>query len=141
MSLHTLTNRIERLELKRRAGPSELKLFPEWLEPEVQRQGWFALKSSAALAHWKYDALPAQRTFHVDLTARFKGYSGPIGSGKSYALVYEALLLSRLNPGLLGLVAAPTYRMLQDGTQRTFFEVLEAEQIDYDFHKHSNRLR
>ena len=27
-------------------------------------------------AEWQYDALPAQREFHGDLAARFKGYSG-----------------------------------------------------------------
>ena len=46
-----------------------------------------------------------------------------------------------MNPGLLGLVGAPTYRMLQDSTQRTFFEVLAAEGIDYAFNKQENRLR
>jgi hypothetical protein len=50
-------------------------------------------------------------------------------------------LLSRLNPGLLGLIGAPTYRMLQDSTQRTFFEVLDAEGVAYDFAKQDNRLR
>src|SRR4051812_37049875 len=84
--------------------------------------------------------LPAQQTFHSDLTSRFKGYSGPIGSGKSYALAYEALFLSRLNPGLVGLVGAPTYKMLQDSTQRTFFEVLDKEAIAYDFYKQENRI-
>ena len=92
-------------------------------------------------AEWQYQTLPAQRTFHSDLQTRFKGYSGPIGSGKSYALVDEALFLSRMNPGLLGLVGAPTYRMLQDSTQRTFFEVLHNEGIEYTFNKQRNHLK
>src|SRR4051812_39585933 len=62
---------------------------------------------------WRYQALPSQLSFHRDLTTPFKGYSGPIGSGKSYALVYEAILLSRINAGLLGFVGAPTYPMLR----------------------------
>jgi PBSX family phage terminase large subunit len=143
MSIRTLKNRLARLQQKRRqqAGQNMLRPFPDWLQPDLGRLGWVSETSSALLTEWKYDALPAQLAFHTDLVTPFKGYSGPIGSGKSYALVYEALLLSRLNPGLLGLVGAPTYRMLQDSTQRTFFEVLEAEGIDYEFNKQDNQLR
>src|SRR5258706_98390 len=143
MSLRGLKVRLERLEESRNDELRQemLRPFPKWLEPEVQRLGWASETSSAPLTEWKYDALPAQLAFHTDLRTPFKGYSGPIGSGKSHALVYEALLLSRLNPGLLGLVGAPTYRMLEDSTQRTFFEVLEAEGIGYDFNKQDNRLR
>src|SRR5450631_2723563 len=143
MSLRNLKDRVEQLQKLRSEGTRQkmLRPYPSWLEPEVQRYGWASEASATTLADWKYDALPAQRAFHGDLATPFKGYSGPIGSGKSYALVYEALLLSRLNPGLLGLVGAPTYRMLQDSTQRTFFEVLEAEGIDYEYNKQNNRLR
>lgn len=142
MSLRSLKTRVERLETSRRQESRQtvLRPFPEWLDLELERQGWVTATPSPTFTGWKYDALPAQRAFHSDLSTRFKGYSGPIGSGKSYALVYEALLLSRLNPGLLGLVGAPTYRMLQDSTQRTFFEVLETEDIGYDFNKQNNRL-
>jgi len=141
MSLRTLRTRVEQLELRQQTCQNVLKILPDWLEPEVQRLGWSLEESTAEFTEWKYDALPAQRAFHMDLITPFKGYSGPIGSGKSYALVYEALLLSRLNPGLMGLVGAPTYRMLQDSTQRAFFEVLEAEGIDYRFSKQNNSLR
>jgi len=55
-----------------------------------------------------YDPLVSQKRFH-DSTARFKGFSGPIGSGKSQALCQEAIKLSYLNPGRTGLVGAPTY--------------------------------
>jgi len=57
-----------------------------------------------------YEPLPSQRRFH-DSPARFKGFSGPIGSGKSQALVQEALKLSYLNPGRTGLMGAPTYEI------------------------------
>ena len=141
MSIQTLTNRLMLLEQKLLAGEDMLKPFPEWLKPEVARQGWDKAPLSLTLSDWKYETLPAQNAFHTDLTTRFKGYSGPIGSGKSHALVYEAPLLSRLNPGLLGLVGAPTYRMLQDSTQRAFFEVLAREGIEHTFNKQDNRLR
>jgi hypothetical protein len=55
-----------------------------------------------------YEPLPSQRRFHAS-EARFKGFSGPIGSGKSQALCQEAIRLSYLNPGRQGLVGAPTY--------------------------------
>jgi len=45
-----------------------------------------------------------------------------------------------VNAGLLGLIGAPTYPMLRDATQRTFFEILEWNQIPYDFHKQENLL-
>jgi PBSX family phage terminase large subunit len=142
LNIQSLKDRLARVEDRRTQESDQRKLnqFPEWLQPYLERLGW-ASAPTLAMTKWKYDALPAQRAFHMDLATRFKGYSGPIGSGKSYALVYEALVLSRLNQGLLGLVGAPTYRMLQDSTQRTFFEVLESEGIDYTFHKQDNRLR
>jgi hypothetical protein len=55
-----------------------------------------------------YVPLPSQSKFHGS-TARFKGFSGPIGSGKSQALCQEAIRLSYLNPGRQGLIGAPTY--------------------------------
>src|SRR5881409_1321989 len=55
-----------------------------------------------------YSPLPSQRKFH-DSDARFKGFSGPIGSGKSQALCQEAIRLAYVNPGRTGLVGAPTY--------------------------------
>ena len=72
-----------------------------------------------------YMPLPSQRRFH-DSTFRFKGFSGPIGSGKSQALCHEAIRLSYLNAGRMGLLAAPTYGMLRDATQRALIEILEA---------------
>src|SRR5689334_20366413 len=141
----SMLSRLERVEarLRKQGEPTGLRPFPDWLEGELHEQAWadgFQDSNTNSVA-WQYQALPAQREFHRDLATPFKGYCGPIGSGKSYALVYEALLLTRLNPGLLGLVGAPTYRMLQDSTQRTFFEVLEAEGIDYDYNKQDYRLR
>jgi PBSX family phage terminase large subunit len=137
--------RLKRVEerIRQKLGRRILRPFPAWLESKIEAQGPDETNQdrTPSGAEWQYQALPAQRIFHSDLTTRFKGYSGPIGSGKSYALVYEALFLSRMNPGLLGLVGAPTYKMLEDATQRTFFEVLAAEGIDYTFNRQRNRIR
>src|SRR5271167_4910535 len=86
-----------------------------------------------------YDPLPSQKRFH-DSTARFKGFSGPIGSGKSQALCQEAIRLSYLNPGRTGLIGAPTYPMLRDATQATLFELLDSSEIPYEVNRAENSL-
>src|SRR5258708_21812319 len=130
--------RLEHLERARATRTQSQNLnLPDWLVSDLAKLGWLTNRG----APWRYRALPAQLEFHRDLTTRFKGYSGPIGSGKSHALAYEALLLSRLNPGLLGLIGAPTYRMLEDSTQRTVHEVLEAEGVPFTFNKQQRRVR
>ncbi|HYL37183.1 MAG TPA: phage terminase large subunit [Bryobacteraceae bacterium] len=81
-----------------------------------------------------YAPLPSQRRFH-DCRARFKGFSGPIGSGKSQALCQEAIRLSYLNPGRQGLIGAPTYPMLRDATLTSFLEVLGSNGIRHQLNK------
>jgi hypothetical protein len=85
----------------------------------------------------EYDALPSQKKFHR-LTARFKGFSGPIGSGKSQALCHEAIRMTFVNAGRMGLIGAPTLPMLRDSTQRSLFEVMEANGIGFEFNKAEN---
>lgn len=86
-----------------------------------------------------YRPLPSQAEFHGS-PARFKGFSGPIGSGKSQALCQEAIRLSYLNPGRMGLMGAPTYPMLRDATQVALLEVLDGNQIPYELNKSENSL-
>lgn len=86
-----------------------------------------------------YDPLPSQKRFHAS-NARFKGFSGPIGSGKSQALCQEAIKLSYLNPGRLGLLGAPTYPMLRDATQAALFEILDSNAVPFDHNKAENTL-
>lgn len=85
----------------------------------------------------RYDPLPSQKRFHRS-EARFKGFSGPIGSGKSLALSHEAIRLSYLNPGRMGLLGAPTYPMLREATQATLLEILNANEIPYEHNKAEN---
>lgn len=87
----------------------------------------------------EYCALPSQSRFHKS-EARFKGFSGPVGSGKSQALCHEAIRLSYLNPGRLGLLGAPTYTMLRDATQTALFEILNRNDIPHEHHKAANML-
>jgi phage terminase large subunit len=82
----------------------------------------------------EYSPLPSQREFHRS-AARFKGFSGPIGSGKSQALCHEAIRLSYLNPGRQGLIGAPTYPMLRDATLTSFLEIVSANRLPYELNK------
>jgi phage terminase large subunit len=72
--------------------------------------------------------------FH-DSTARFKGFSGPIGSGKSAALCQEALRMTYVNAGRTGLIGAPTYPMLRDSTLASLMETLEDNNIPFELNK------
>lgn len=87
----------------------------------------------------EYRPLRSQRLFHQS-QARFKGYSGSIGSGKSQALCQEAIRLSYLNPGRTGLLGAPTYPMLRDATLSSLFEVLLYNELPYEHNKAENVL-
>ena len=86
-----------------------------------------------------YAPLPSQSKFHAS-AARFKGFSGPIGSGKSQALCHEAIRLSYLNPGRQGLIGAPTYPMLRDATLTSFLEVLNSNRIRHALNKSESVL-
>lgn len=82
----------------------------------------------------QYRALPSQRRF-LNLAERFKGFSGPVGAGKSTALCYEALRLAHRNPGCVGLIGAPTYGVLRDVTLRAFLEHCESLGIEYQLNR------
>lgn len=120
MSL-TLRRRVGALERNARRSDSENRRLSE-LGPVSER--------------WRvaYDPFESQGRFHDDL-ARFKGFSGPVGSGKSNALCREALRLAYANPGRTGLIGAPTYPMLRDTTRSMFLESLETVGLPYDLNK------
>jgi hypothetical protein len=86
-----------------------------------------------------YNALPSQKKFH-DSRARFKGFSGPIGSGKSQALCQEAIRLTYENPGRTGLIGAPTYPMLKDATLRSLTECLYESDLPFELYKAENTI-
>ena len=87
----------------------------------------------------RHTPLPSQQRFH-DSEARFKGFSGPIGSGKSQALCQEAIRLSYQNPGRTGLLGAPTFPMLRDSTLTSLTEILERNEIPFEWNKGDNIL-
>jgi hypothetical protein len=87
----------------------------------------------------RYTPLPSQARFHK-LETRFKGFSGPVGSGKSQALCQETIRLAYVNAGCMGLIGAPTYPMLRDSTQILMLQVLEANAIPFEVNKAENTL-
>lgn len=87
----------------------------------------------------QYSPLPSQRKFH-DAEAAFKGFSGPVGSGKSQALCQEAVRQACRNPGRTGLIGAPTYPMVRDATLPSLIEIIEAAGLKYAHNKAENIL-
>lgn len=70
--------------------------------------------------------------------ARFRGFVGGVGSGKTRAGCVE---LVRQPPGTRATVAAPTYRMLEDATIQTFREVCGSFFRPENFNKSDNYCR
>jgi hypothetical protein len=64
---------------------------------------------------YRVRAFPSQRRFYESV-ARYSGFSGPVGSGKTHALVFRALRAAAANPGCTGLLGAPTIPMLRSVT-------------------------
>lgn len=52
----------------------------------------------------------------------------------------EAIRMTYVNAGRLGLLGAPTYPMLRDATQSTFFEILATNGVPYEHNKAENTV-
>ena len=96
-----------------------------------------SIAAAAILAQWALN--PAQQAFLAS-DARFSFYVGGVGAGKTTAGALRALAYALNHPGALGLIGAPTYPMLRDTTQRTFFSLLP-EEMPYSYHKVEGHLR
>ena len=81
--------------------------------------------------------LPSQRKF-LESACPVKGFSGPVGSGKTYALAYQVLRSAADNPGCTGLLGAPTQDMLEAATLPVLQEVLERHNIAHVYRKSQN---
>ena len=91
-----------------------------------------------------YEPLPKQLEFHSS-GAPFKAYVGGVGSGKTKALCWEAILLSVEFSGNLGLIGRKTYTELRDSTMKQFFEecpeeIMMGGSIEKAFSKSELRL-
>jgi len=73
--------------------------------------------------------LPKQGEFLRNCeAARYNGYIGGFGSGKTHVLVVQAMRESQYPSR--GLIGAPTYKMLEDTTQKKFFDIVPPSWID-----------
>jgi PBSX family phage terminase large subunit len=78
-------------------------------------------------------ALPTQREFLEDTDHRIIGFVAGFGAGKTYSLCLKTIMLALDNVGYVGLVAEPTYPLIRDVFCRSFDEVLEQFEIEYEF--------
>ena len=83
--------------------------------------------------------LPSQSRFY-DSNARFKGFSGPVGSGKTHALCVQAFKLCNRNPGRTGLIGAPTIPMLRDSTLVSYLRLCDELDSPYSVNRSTNTV-
>ena len=76
----------------------------------------------------QYDALASDNKITL--------LNGGIGSGKSYCGALHALDMSQINPDGIGLIAANTYKQLNDATLATLINILDQKKISH-LHKQS----
>lgn len=88
---------------------------------------------------WSHSHLPSQSLFQAT-PERFKGFSGPVGSGKSAALCFEVIRQSFVNRGRRGVLAAPTFSMLRDATLAALTAFLELQDIEFELRKADGEL-
>ena len=73
------------------------------------------------------DLYPQQFRF-VTTKANLTGFIAGIGAGKTYAGAVKATMLAK--PNTIGMIVAPTYRMLRDSTEYTFRDVAKDAIVD-----------
>lgn len=81
---------------------------------------------------------PKQRQF-VESNVAWTAFIGGVGSGKTHSGAIKSIMAATGEPGSLGLIAAPTYTMLRDTTQRKFLELLPPDLIG-SFNKNEQHL-
>jgi hypothetical protein len=93
-------------------------LIPPGLRPGgIKTAEWY----DGGMATLRTGATDPQIRFH-NSDHRFRGFVSGVGAGKTWAGAVEVL---RQPAGSVGVVAAPTFRMLEDATIATFYEVAQ----------------
>ncbi len=88
-----------------------------------------------------YDPLPKQRQFHYARWAhRFRLMTGGAGSGKSLALLWEAITLGLLYPGSQHLLLRKNYPELEKGLIRDLHSSVPAAIYKWNDQKHTATL-
>ena len=88
----------------------------------------------------RLQVLPSQQRF-LECQAPKKGFSGPVGSGKTVALCYQAVMSAIRNPNCDGIIGGPTYPMLRDVTVKAMLQILDEKDIPYTYLKQERRSR
>ena len=86
-----------------------------------------------------YPRYESQRLFD-EMPCTFKGFSGPVGAGKSKALCHEIIKCCYLNPGVPGLLGAPTEKLLKASTLIELLSILDEQAIPYTYRKSANEV-
>jgi phage terminase large subunit len=80
----------------------------------------------------RVELLPKQDDF-IFSSAKYPAFISGLGAGKTYAGCLKAVLKMEL--GQDGVILAPTYPMLRDVTQKTFLDILDGSNLQYEFYK------
>jgi hypothetical protein len=80
------------------------------------------------------ELLPSQRDF-MDLKTQYRGFSGPVGSGKTRVGAELALVCAYRNAGRMGVLGAPTYPMLRDATLPALLDRLTEHKVPFDLNR------
>lgn len=79
-----------------------------------------------------FAALPAQRGFFFSKAFQAV-YIGGFGAGKTFVCAMKAIHLAAANPGLPGILLAPTQRMAEEVTGESLLGFLEEQGLPYHF--------
>lgn len=82
---------------------------------------------------------PTQSRFFLS-KARYPGFFGGWGAGKSYVAVYKAIVLAMMNPGCAGIFAEPTYNLILKVALPLFKKILKDLGIPFHYHKTEKEL-
>lgn len=81
-----------------------------------------------------------QIDFLADMQSEQLAFVAGFGAGKTFAGCHKALALACANPNTAGMLVSPTFPMLRDTTRRTFLEILDKENISFDFKATENKI-
>lgn len=81
-----------------------------------------------------------QIEFLSDMKSEQLAFVAGFGAGKTFAGCYKGLGLACANPNTAGMMVSPTFPMLRDTTRRTFLQILEQENISFDFKATENKI-
>jgi len=83
---------------------------------------------------------PSSIALETGETVFIFAFVGGVGSGKTYCGAQKAGKLADLNRGCMGMILAPTYKMLEDSTKPAFFKAIAEKGLSYNYKKSENSI-